>query len=106
MRFSSATLSRFPVASVNSHVKSPTSHYLYQHSHFPSTMRIKRGKHYKRIVRFYVLNYGFSPPFKVLIDGNFLLQCVKIQQDAKEMLSRVLGGVVHIDIRLVPCVPP
>lgn len=72
----------------------------------PNSMRIKRGKHYKRIVRFYVLNYGFAPPFKVLIDGNFLLQCVKIQQDAKEMLSRVLGGVVHIDIRFPPCVSP
>lgn len=69
-------------------------------------MRIKRGKHYKRIVRFYMLNYGFSQPFKVLIDGNFLMQCVKIQQEAKEMLSRVLGGVVHIDIRSHPLVPP
>lgn len=69
------------------------------HYHSLILMRIKRGKHYKRIVRFYTLNYGFAQPYKVLLDGNFLMQSVKMQQDAKEMLARVLGGVVHIDIR-------
>jgi rRNA-processing protein FCF1 len=54
-------------------------------------------------MRFYTLNYAFAQPYKVLIDGNFLMQCVKIKQDAKEMLSTVLGGVVHIDIRC--CLP-
>lgn len=62
-------------------------------------MRIKRGKHYKRIMRFYALNYAFRQPYRVIVDGNFLMHCVKAQQDAKEMLSAVLSGVVHIDIR-------
>ncbi len=34
-------------------------------------MRRKKLKHVKKTVRFYRINYGFRPPFKVIVDGNF-----------------------------------
>lgn len=64
-------------------------------------MRIKRGKHFKKIVTFYRNNYEFVEPFMVLIDGNFIQACHKVQFDIKTMLMRLLDGVVHINIRLL-----
>ena len=62
-------------------------------------MRIKRSKHYKRIIHFYRNNFEFEEPFKVLIDGNFIQACNKVQFDVKNMLMKLLDGIVHINIR-------
>jgi U3 small nucleolar RNA-associated protein 23 len=62
-------------------------------------MRIKRGKHYKRILNFYAVNFDFKPPYNVLLDGNFIQKCVKVQFDVKEMLMKLLFAPVHINIR-------
>ena len=35
-------------------------------------MRRKRQKTTRRAMRFYRINFGFRPPFKVLVDGNFV----------------------------------
>jgi len=35
-------------------------------------MRRKKHKSTKKAVRFYKINYGFRPPYKVLLDGNFV----------------------------------
>lgn len=35
-------------------------------------MRIKRSKHYKKIIQFYKSNFDFKEPFKVVLDGNFI----------------------------------
>ena len=35
-------------------------------------MRRKKHKHTRRAVRFYRINFGFRPPYKVLMDGNFV----------------------------------
>lgn len=42
-------------------------------------MRRKKHKNVRRTVRFYRINYGFRPPYKVLLDGNFehALQAMK-----------------------------
>jgi U3 small nucleolar RNA-associated protein 23 len=61
-------------------------------------MRIKRGRNYKRIVKFYRVNYGFHEPYAILADGNFLHEFVKAGQDVKRLLGRLLTGVVHMVI--------
>ena len=35
-------------------------------------MRRKKHKHTRRTLRFYRINFGFRPPYKVLLDGNFV----------------------------------
>ena len=35
-------------------------------------MRRKKQKSTKKAVRFYKINFGFRPPYKVLLDGNFV----------------------------------
>jgi hypothetical protein len=44
-------------------------------------MRIKRAKKYHKFVNFYRVVYKFVPPFKVLLDGNFIFQTVKNSVD-------------------------
>jgi hypothetical protein len=40
-------------------------------------MRIKRGKKYHKFVNFYRVVYKFVPPFKTLVDGNFIFAVTK-----------------------------
>lgn len=40
-------------------------------------MRIKRAKKYHKFVNFFRVVYKFVPPFKVLLDGNFIFYCTK-----------------------------
>lgn len=61
-------------------------------------MRIKRGRNYKRIVKFFRLHFDFQEPFNVLVDGNFIQEFVRARFEMKSMLSRVLGGIVHLVI--------
>lgn len=35
-------------------------------------MRRKKQKHTRRTLRFYRIQYGHRPPYKVLLDGNFV----------------------------------
>jgi len=42
------------------------------------------------------MNFGFRPPYNVLLDGNFIQECVKVQFDVKEMLMKLLFDPVHI----------
>ena len=46
-------------------------------------MRIKRGKKYHKFVNFYRVVYKFVPPFKILLDANFIYQCTKNSLDLK-----------------------
>jgi hypothetical protein len=46
-------------------------------------MRIKRGKKYHKFVNFYRVVYKFVPPFKTLVDGNFIFAVTKSQLDLK-----------------------
>lgn len=59
-------------------------------------MRIKRGKHYKRIMTFYKTQMGFHEPFNIILDGNFINYCTKVNFDIKRMLGKLVGGIVHI----------
>ena len=53
-------------------------------------MRIRRGKRYHKYVNFYRVVYKFVPPFKVLLDGNFIFSCVRNQFDIKHNLQKIL----------------
>jgi U3 small nucleolar RNA-associated protein 23 len=35
-------------------------------------MRRKKHKQTRKAIRFYKINFGFRPPFKVILDGNFV----------------------------------
>ena len=35
-------------------------------------MRRKKHKHTRKAIQFYRINHGFRPPFKVILDGNFV----------------------------------
>ncbi len=39
---------------------------------FAAAMRRKKHKHTRRALRFYRISFGFRPPYKVLLDGNFV----------------------------------
>lgn len=65
-------------------------------------MRIKRGKQYKKTVLFYKTNFGFQEPYTVVLDGNFIQYCAKLHWNIKEMLMKLIGGIVHI--KLSTCV--
>jgi U3 small nucleolar RNA-associated protein 23 len=69
-------------------------------------MRIKRSKSYKKHVKFYRTKFGFQEPFQVLVDGNFIQACSKVNFDVKAMLMRLLNGIVHINIRLISIYSP
>ena len=62
-------------------------------------MRIKRARSYKKHIKFYRTNFGFQEPFQVIVDGNFFQQCARTKFEPKEMLGKILNGVVHINIR-------
>lgn len=53
-------------------------------------MRIKRGKKYHKFVNFYRVVYKFVPPFKVLLDGNFIFACTRNSLDLKPQLQKIL----------------
>lgn len=53
-------------------------------------MRIKRGKKYHKFVNFYRVVYKFVPPFKVLLDGNFIFQCTRNSLDLKPNIQKIL----------------
>ena len=53
-------------------------------------MRIKRSKKYHKFVNFYRVVYKFVPPFKVLLDGNFIFTVTKHSIDLKPQLQKVL----------------
>jgi len=55
-----------------------------------ATMRILRAKNIRKQLRFYRINYGIHPPYKVLLDGNFIFACLKVKMDVKDRLVKLL----------------
>ncbi|KAK9804414.1 hypothetical protein WJX72_011599 [[Myrmecia] bisecta] len=60
-------------------------------------MRRKKHKHTRRAVLFYKINHGFRPPYRVLLDSNFMhaVMLAKIG-DPAEILSKLLGAPVKV----------
>ncbi|KYQ88301.1 U3 snoRNP protein [Tieghemostelium lacteum] len=55
-------------------------------------MKIKRGKAYKKILQFYKTNYGFSEPYNVVFDGEFIEKCLNLKLYFKELIPKVLDS--------------
>eukprot|EP01138_Halocafeteria_seosinensis_P006990 gb/GECG01007148.1/.p1 GENE.gb/GECG01007148.1/~~gb/GECG01007148.1/.p1 ORF type:complete len:258 (+),score=43.18 gb/GECG01007148.1/:1-774(+) len=53
-------------------------------------MRIKRQKEYRRTLRYYRINFDIKPPYKVLLDGNFIHQCVHVKLPLERQMKKVL----------------
>jgi U3 small nucleolar RNA-associated protein 23 len=53
-------------------------------------MRHGRAKAARKTLRFFRINANIKPPYKVLVDGNFLVTAVKQKVPIRERLSRVL----------------
>ncbi len=62
-------------------------------------MRILRNKHHRRTLNFFKIAFGVMPPYKLLIDGNFVMQAVKMQQGTIEVgVQRVLMAACYLHI--------
>lgn len=60
-------------------------------------MRRKKHKSTKKAVQFYKINFGFRPPYKVLLDGNFVHAVDALKRgDAKEEVSKLLGDPARV----------
>ncbi len=41
-------------------------------------MKVKRHKKAKRILNFFQVNFGLRPPYKVLLCGTFVVNCIHV----------------------------
>ena len=53
-------------------------------------MRVQRHKAARKTLAFYKLAFGILPPFKVLLDGNFIAQAVRMAIEFKRLLPKLL----------------
>ncbi|PRW50990.1 rRNA-processing UTP23-like protein [Chlorella sorokiniana] len=66
-------------------------------------MRRKKHKHTRRALRFYRITHGFRPPYKVLLDGNFVHALDQMKKgESKDLIGRLLGDAVKC--YTTPCV--
>ncbi|KAK9171184.1 Fcf1 family protein [Cryptosporidium meleagridis] len=55
-------------------------------------MKINRKKQIKRILKYYKINYGFEEPYRLLIDGTFIMAALKNKIHIKEQFPKILNG--------------
>lgn len=53
-------------------------------------MKVIRSKFVRKYLRFYRLVFGIDPPFRVLLDANFIFHCLKYKIDIQARLENVL----------------
>jgi U3 small nucleolar RNA-associated protein 23 len=53
-------------------------------------MRLQRHKAARRTLAFFRLAFGLAPPYKVLLDGNFLAQAVRMSIEFARLLPKLL----------------
>ena len=53
-------------------------------------MKVSRQKHVRKVLNFYKHNFGYQPPFIVLIDGTFCKSALKFQVNISEQLPKYL----------------
>ena len=57
-------------------------------------MKGKRQKHLRKCLTFYEKNFGYKPPYKLLIDGTFCKAALKFKVNIMEQMPKYLGGEV------------
>jgi len=55
-------------------------------------MRIERGKAVRKNLKFFRLAYGVQDPYKVLVDGTFLVTAMRTKYGIKEQLPKMLNN--------------
>lgn len=63
-------------------------------------MRLLRNKRNRKTLEFFRLAFGARPPYKVLVDGNFIAQAVSMQQDAafERLIQQLLGDTTFLHV--------
>lgn len=59
-------------------------------------MGIKRQKQVRKSLAFYKKNFGYSPPYYVLVDGTFCRAALKQKINIREQLPKYLEAEVNI----------
>ena len=59
-------------------------------------MKIKRKRTVQRVMTFYKANFGFNPPYNVLIDGTFCKAALAFQVNINEQLPKYLDAEVRM----------
>jgi U3 small nucleolar RNA-associated protein 23 len=65
-------------------------------------MRVNRHKKAQRILSFYTNNFGFRPPFQLVLDGTFCQVALKQQFHIREQVPKYLGE--EVKFLTTPCV--
>ena len=53
--------------------------------------RLNRQKKYRKILKYYKINYKIKAPFKVLLDGNFIHASIKNSVTINEKIPKILN---------------
>ncbi len=56
-------------------------------------MKIKRQKKVNKVLSFFKTNFGYFPPYQILLDGTFTQACLQMKVNIKEQLPKYLGEV-------------
>lgn len=59
-------------------------------------MKVKRQKHVRKVLTFYKTNYGYHPPYNVLVDGTFCKAALKFQINISEQLPKYLDAEIKL----------
>lgn len=59
-------------------------------------MKIRRHKKAQRILTFYRNNFGFRPPFHVVLDGTFCQKALNNKINLKEQIPHYFGAEVKL----------
>ncbi|XP_062609373.1 rRNA-processing protein UTP23 homolog [Saccostrea cucullata] len=59
-------------------------------------MGIKRQKQVRKSLAFYKKNFGYSPPYHVIVDGTFCRAALKQKINIREQLPKYLEAEVNI----------
>jgi U3 small nucleolar RNA-associated protein 23 len=55
-------------------------------------MRVNRAKFVRKYLRFFRIVYGITPPYDIILDGNFIHAALKVKLDIRERLEKLLQG--------------
>lgn len=59
-------------------------------------MGIKRQKQVRKSLAFYKQNFGYSPPYYILVDGTFCRAALKQKINIREQLPKYLEAEINI----------
>ena len=54
-------------------------------------MRVQRNKANRKTLTFFRLLFGVHPPYRVLLDGNFVATVVRLKMEWRRLLPKLLG---------------